>query len=84
MGLLIMDKLPPAVTEVGLFVKAMVSVGPPLFVKGPRLSTLTVVAQELVLVEGLVLVSKVTMLFAGTVGSLPLPEEIRFTVPPPA
>ena len=29
--------LPPAVTEDGLkFVKAMVSVGPPLFVRGPR------------------------------------------------
>jgi len=79
MGLLLMDKLPPVFAEAGLeFVKAMVSVGPPLFCRGPRLSTLTVVAQELVLVEVFVLVSKVTMLFAADEG------EIRFTVPLPA
>ena len=79
MGLLLMDKLPPAVTETGVeLVKAMVEVGPPLFVKEPRLSTLTVVAQELVLVEVFVLVSKVTMLFAL------VEVPIRTTVPLPA
>ena len=59
---------------------AMVKVGPPLFCSGPRLraALVTTVAQELVLVEVLVLVSKVTMLFAAVEG------EIRFTVPPPA
>ena len=35
-----MDKFPPAVTEDGLeLVKAMVSVGPPLLVRGPRLGS---------------------------------------------
>ena len=74
-----MAALPPVFTEDGLkFVKAMVKVGPPLSCKRPRLSTLTVVAQALVLVEVFVLVSKVTMLFAADEG------EIRFTVPTPA
>ena len=68
-----MDKLPPAVTETGVeLVKAMVEVGPPLFVKEPRLSTVTVVAQALV-IEAL---SKVTMLLAL------VEVPIRTTVPP--
>ena len=75
MGLLLMDKLPPAVTETGVeLVKAIVEVGPPLFVKEPRLSTVTVVAQALV-IEAL---SKVTMLFAL------VEVPIRTTVPLPA
>ena len=70
-----MDKLPPAVTETGVeLVKAIVEVGPPLFVKEPRLSTVTVVAQALV-IEAL---SKVTMLFAL------VEVPIRTTVPLPA
>ena len=70
-----MDKLPPAVTETGVeLVKAMVEVGPPLFVKEPRLSTVTVVAQALV-IEAL---SKVTMLLAL------VEVPIRTTVPLPA
>ena len=83
---LLMVALPPVRTERGVeAVNAMVSVGPPLFCRGPRLraALVTTVAQELVLVKVLVLVSKVTMLFARVVGSLTLPETIRFTVPPP-
>ena len=75
MGLLLMDKFPPAVTETGVeLFKAIVEVGPPLFVKEPRLSTVTVVAQALV-IEAL---SKVTMLFAL------VEVPIRTTVPLPA
>jgi len=76
-----MDKFPPVFTEAGLeFVKAMVEVGPPLFVRGPRLSRalVTGIAQELVLELGSVLVSKVTMLFRL------VEVPIRFTLPAPA
>ena len=76
-----MDKFPPVFTEAGLeFVKAMVEVGPPLFCRGPRLraALVTTVAQELVLIKVLVLVSKVTRLLAAVEG------EIRFTVPVPS
>lgn len=59
-----------------------VLVGPPLFCRGPRLSTelATLIAQALVALDE----AWVTMLLAAVVGSLRLPEGIRFTVPPPA
>jgi len=68
---LLMVALPPVLAAAGVeLVKAMVSVGPPLFCRGPRLSTLTVVAQEKVPWD--------TILLAAVEG------EIRFTVPVPS
>ena len=71
----------PALMAALPFSSARVWVGPPLLARVPRLisAEVFVVAQALVALE----VAWVTMLFAGTVGSLPLPEEIRFTVPLP-
>ena len=76
-----METLPAPIAALP-FSSARVWVGPPLFCRGPSLSCalVTLCAQALVALE----VAWVTMLFAGTVGSLPLPEEIRFTVPLPA
>ena len=66
-----MDKLPPVFAEAGVeLVKAMVLVGPPLFVRVPRLSVATVVAQVKVPLD--------TRLLAL------VEVPIRFTVPPPA
>ena len=69
--------LPPVRTERGVeAVNAMVSVGPPLFCRGPRLSCalVTLCAQALVALE----VTWVTILLAAVEG------EIRFTLPVPA